>query len=68
MELRDLFTSGSRLADVPPHFRGMPFKQWRRLQLAKQCSEYLSKLKPEDAPLSKQRIWNPRDSYGLKGT
>ena len=62
-----VFPKGTRMSDVPADFRGIGFRQWRAQDIAEQCSEYLSKLNPEDAPLSKQRLWNPRDGYGMKG-
>ena len=67
MELKDLFTRGSKLSDVPPDFRGMPYREWRRLEMARQAERYRAKLDPAEAPLSKQRIWTPRDGYGMKG-
>lgn len=67
MEMRDLFSPGSKLSDVPLSFRGMTLLEWRRADIHRQCSEYLATLNPETAPLSKKAIWNPRDSYGLKG-
>jgi hypothetical protein len=67
MNLSDLFSPGSHLADVPPEFRGMPLRQWQALKIAEQCSQYVATKDPDRAPLSKQRIWTPRDSYGIKG-
>lgn len=67
MELADLFSPGSKLSDVPLSFRGMTLLEWRRADIHRQCSEYLAKLDPANAPLSKQKLWTPRDSYGLKG-
>jgi hypothetical protein len=67
MNLADLFSSGSHLSDVPPEFRGMPLRQWQELKTAEQCSRYIAMLNPENAPLSKQRVWTPRDGYGMKG-
>ena len=67
MTLSDLYPSGTPLTEVNPDFRGMPFRQWRNLKLSEQAEEHRKTLNPEDAPLSKQRLWNPRDDYGMKG-
>ncbi len=70
MELEDLFTTGSHLADVPADFRGMPLGQWRGLQIAAQCTKYVAKFTAEDraqAQLSQKRVWHFRDGYGMKG-
>lgn len=40
--------------------------EWQRADIHRQCSEYLAKLDPNDAPLSKKRLWTPRDNYGLE--
>jgi hypothetical protein len=55
------------MANVPPEKRGIPLHQWRLQQITEQCSEYLRTKDPTKAPLSQQRLWNPRDSYGMKG-
>ena len=67
MALRDLFSPGSHLSDVPADFRGMPLKEWQRKTIEKQAEEYRATLDPADAPLSKKAVWTPRDSYGIKG-
>lgn len=67
MELRELFSPGSKLADVPIHFRGMTLLEWRGKNIEKQCNEYLKTLDPDKAPISQKRIWTPRDGYGMKG-
>jgi len=67
MELSDLFSPGSKLSEVPISFHGMTVMEWQRADIHRQCSEYLATLDPNEAPLSKKKIWTPRDSYGLKG-
>lgn len=67
MELRDLFSTGSHLSDVPVHFHGMTLLEWTAKKWTEQCNRYLATLPKEDAPLSKKAVWTPRDSYGLKG-
>lgn len=58
----------TKLADVPPNHRGMPFRAWRNADLDKQSAAHKRAIttKPEDAPLAKKAIWTPRDSYGMK--
>ena len=44
--------------------------KWLCWDIHEQCEKYLRLIKEsggtEDPPLSRQRIWNPRDSYGIK--
>lgn len=66
MELADLFSPGSNLADIPGHFVGMPLKRWKLEKLSEQARATYLPVTPSDAPLSKKAIWSPRDSYGMK--
>jgi hypothetical protein len=68
--LRDLFSPGSTLADVPDTFRGATLEQWRCAQVAEQSSQLLENVTPEErenAPIIRQAIATPRDNYGIKG-
>lgn len=56
MEMRDLFSPGSKLSDVPLSFRGMTLLEWRRADIHQQCSEYLATLDPTHAPILKKAI------------
>lgn len=70
MKLEDLKPAGTRLADVEPEFRGMPLAQWLRASsvgVTRQCEAHLATQDPSSAPLGKQRVATPRDSYGIKG-
>jgi len=67
MELKDLFSTGSHLADVPADFRGMPMSRWLSMQITEECSKYVATLDPEKAPLNRKAVWTPRDDYGMKG-
>lgn len=40
MNLLDLYPRTTKLADVPPLFRGMRLKEWQRLQIQAQCEAY----------------------------
>ena len=67
--LGDLMSPGSTLADVPPDFQGMRYKDWAIQMISKQCEEWrkANPMNPEDAPLSKKAVATPRDGYGMKG-
>jgi hypothetical protein len=68
MTLSDLYPAGTKLAEVNPNFRGMPLKTWQALKIVEQAEAHRKalNLNPEDAPLSKQRVYTPRDGYGMK--
>ena len=63
----DIYPSGKKMSAVPYEFKGLSLKQWRKLDITAQCDAWLATQDPDEAPLSKQRVWNPRDSYGMKG-
>ena len=68
MELSELFSPGSHLSDVPPDFRGMPYREWRLKEISRQADEW--RKTRLNAPMQKwqnRAIWTPRDSYGMKG-
>ena len=65
-KLEHLFTTGTRMAEVPPDARGMPLRMWRRLELERQCNAHLRTLDPEKAPLAKKALATSRDNYGWR--
>jgi hypothetical protein len=69
VELTDLYPPETPMSEVHPNFHGMSLRRWKLLDLSRQAEAFRKAhpIKPEDAPLSQQRIWTPRDSYGLKG-
>lgn len=68
MTLADLYPRGTKLADVPGHFRGMGLRQYEMLDIERQCEEYRRSIRvaPEEAPISRKRVWSKRDSYGWR--
>jgi hypothetical protein len=69
VNLNDLYPRGTRLIDVPPNFEGMPVREWTRAKVFSMIRAHCDaapKIAPEDAPLSRQREWNPRDDYGWR--
>jgi hypothetical protein len=63
MHLNDLKRPGTLLRDVEPQFAGMPLREWMQKQLSAQCDAFVQAQDKDEAPLSKQRLWNKRDSY-----
>lgn len=69
MTYDELFSPGTKLADVKPEIHGISLLAWRMGSITKQCSDYIAQLGPEareNAPINKKRIWNPRDDYGWR--
>src|SRR5277367_718104 len=64
MHLTDLKRSGTRLRNVEPLFAGMALAEWLRKMVSAQCDAFVNSQDKDSAPLSKQRLWNKRDSYG----
>jgi hypothetical protein len=70
MRLSDLYPSGTKMSEVHPDFRGMSLERWKLLKISEQANAYQKTITAEQkkaAPISAQRIWTPRDSYGMKG-
>lgn len=64
-----LYPRGTRLADVPPDFRGVPLRQWLedcREAERQRAARWFAQHYPDGPPLSRQRIYSPRDGYGMK--
>jgi len=69
-QIRDprIFTRGTTLAEVPPDFRGISWKEWLRLVEA----SWKSEPQPKDWQPIEERKWyrkavaTPRDNYGWK--
>ena len=66
MELSQLFSRGTKLADVPPDFVGMPGSQWQAKQLAGQCGtkralEHYRKTLPDGEP--ERRHFNTLEGF-----
>lgn len=66
-KLDDLYTTGTTMKEADPLAIGLPLKLWRKLDIERQCNEYLRTKDPKDAPLSKKAVATPRDNYGIKG-
>lgn len=75
MDLSELYTTGTPLAEVAPHFRGMPLKEWLeknacdqiRIQAA-EWRERRDREKPDfRPPIADSRILTGKDLYGMKG-
>lgn len=67
MTLNELYPAGTKLADVPPFFEGMPLREWLRLKIQAACDA--SPGTPDGAPGTKWRgkSTSHRDNYGMKG-
>jgi hypothetical protein len=77
-QLSELFSPGSTLSDVPPHYRGMPLKQWRFQMTQAECGEMLktAALRTPEAQANELRkrgqawrdraVATPRDNYGWR--
>jgi len=65
MDLTQLYTRGTKLAEVDPHFRGMKYQEWLGYQISRMCSEHLARHAGED-PLYGRKISTPRDNYGWR--
>lgn len=65
--LEELYSPGTKLAEVKPEFTGMDRALWNRLKLDEQFAAYYRTLDSASAPLSKKAVASPRDSYGMKG-
>jgi len=73
-QLSDLFTTGSKLSEVPSDFRGIGYAKWRMLKITEQCSEiarvffaqFVNGVPDEAARTMGKRIATPRDNYGWR--
>lgn len=66
--MRRIYPSGTKLADVPPDFQGVPLREWQqdcRESERQRTAEWLAERYPDGPPLSKQREYRPRDGYGM---
>lgn len=63
--LSQLFSPGSTLKDVPPHFEGMLLKEYLKLSYEQQFSERAITRGQEPIP-EPRRQWTKRDNYGKK--
>lgn len=64
--LDDLLPRGTKLADAPVGAKGLPMALWRKLMMDEMFAASYKIALGSEAPLSKQRVWSPRDSYGMK--
>jgi hypothetical protein len=65
--MQECFSRGTPLAEVPPEARGISLAEWQRRMYAdiwQQAAEH-RKTAPPNAKLMGQKVWTPRDSYGL---
>lgn len=65
--MNQTYTRGTPAAQVPPDARGITWTEWHnRLmeEIWKQAAE-VRKTAPPNEKLMGQKIWQPRDSYGL---
>lgn len=80
MDLSRLYTTGTKLADVKPDFRGMPLAEWlqkvtcRMIQTvaaerALTGEEFAIEIHSRQSKkkVAEQRVYTPRDGYGMKG-
>ena len=65
-ELGDLFSPGSHLSDVPPHFEGLSFARYRLPCISEQAEAFRKKQRPSEPALSRKAIATPRDNYGYR--
>jgi len=66
--LARLFSPGTTLAEVPPDFRGMPWRLWHLAKISEQAEQWRRTIPPDfEPPLNRKSIWSPQDSYGMKG-
>ena len=68
---QQVFSRETKLAEVPPEAQGIAIAEWEARRwngpdsdLSKQAAEY-RKTAPPNTKLPNQKIWTPRDSYGL---
>lgn len=70
-QLSNLFTSGSKLSEVPPDFRGIEYGVWRGLRLRQMSADYAPVREAKPMPESNRRwvgnkiIATARDGYGI---
>jgi len=66
-EARQIYSRGTKLADVPPDFRGISLLEWSQRDMREQCDAAL-KLKiwgdPKDRKWYQRAVATPRDNYG----
>lgn len=65
MELAQLYSHGTKLAEVSPDFRGMSWKDWQVRNVTKWATPWLADHAGSD-PLKNKKIAGPRDSYGWR--
>ena len=69
MELAQLYSRGTKMAEVDPDFRGMPLNEWQWAKLSLQAETHRRRLAEQgfQAPIESKPITRPRDEYGMKG-
>lgn len=65
MELAELYSRGTRLADVKPDFRGMKWREWQLRNVTRWAVSWLADHAGEN-PLKDKKISTPRDNYGWR--
>lgn len=78
MDLSQLYTTGTKLADVKPDFRGMPLAEWLQKSTCRMIQAVAAERIGLEFPIeihsrqskkkvAEQRVYTPRDGYGMKG-
>lgn len=65
MDLTQIYSRGTKLAEVKPDFRGMPWQEWQARNVTRMAVTWLAQHAGED-PLHGRKISTPRDNYGWR--